>query len=176
MIFWKRLQKNSINLRKPESDADLLFTQPLMYSWILNHQLAIGPMPRRTFQWNQLEEVGFKTRFSCCYPHENIFAPIPIDWSSTNIPLPDHRQQESLDIDKLKLALDTAEKLVITSAPVYLHCFAGQERSSLLAVGLTSKIKNIDVFSALEWVRRCHPISAPDYEYLEMLETILKDN
>ena len=158
MIFWKRLQKNSINSRKPESDSDLLFTQPLMYSWILNHQLAIGPMPRRTFQWNQLEEVGFKTRFSCCYPYENIFAPIPIDWSSANIPLPDHRQQESLDIDKLKLALDTAEKLVIASAPVYLHCFAGQERSSLLAVGLTSKIKNIDVFSALEWVRRCHPI------------------
>jgi protein-tyrosine phosphatase len=88
--------------------------------------------------------------------------------------LPDHRQQEILDIDKLSLALTTAEQLVLTSAPVYLHCFAGQERSSLLAVGLTSKFKNIDVFSALEWVRRCHPISSPSYEYLEMLEKILK--
>jgi hypothetical protein len=43
-----------------------------------------------------------------------------------------------------------------------------------MAVGLTAKIKNIDVFSSLEWVRRCHPISAPNYEYLEMLEIILK--
>jgi hypothetical protein len=175
MAFWKKLQQISNDPPKPAPAQELLFTQPLIYSWILNHQLAIGPMPRRTFQWNQLEDVGFKTRFSCCYPQENVFAPIPDDWSSANVPLPDHRQQESLGIDRLRLALNTAEELVVTSSPVYLHCFAGQERSSLMAVGLTARIKNIDVFSALEWVRRCHPISAPSYEYLEMLETILKN-
>jgi hypothetical protein len=175
MAFWKKLKQISNDPPKPAPVQELLFTQPLIYSWILNHQLAIGPMPRRTFQWNQLEDVGFKTRFSCCYPQENVFAPIPDDWSSANVPLPDHRQQESLGIDRLRLALNTAEELVVTSSPVYLHCFAGQERSSLMAVGLTARIKNIDVFSALEWVRRCHPISAPSYEYLEMLETILKN-
>lgn len=175
MSFWKKLQRSLSQPTKPVFAEDPLFNQPLMYSWILNHQLAIGPMPRRTFQWNQLEDVGFKTRFSCCYPQENVFAPIPSDWSSANIPLPDHRQQESLDIDKLRLALSTAEELVISSAPVYLHCFAGQERSSLLAVGLTAKFKKIDVFTALEWVRRCHPISSPIYEHLEMLEVILQN-
>jgi hypothetical protein len=174
MSFWNKRPKQSNNQIGSLVQDDFLFNQPLLYSWILNHQLAIGPMPRRSFQWKQLEDIGFKTRFSCCYPQENVFAPIPIDWCSANIPLPDHRQQESLGIEKLTLALNTAEQLVITSAPVYLHCFAGQERSSLLAVGLTSKIKKIDVFSALEWVRRCHPISAPSYEYLEMLEKILK--
>ena len=173
MAFWNKLQKLSSDPSKPAPAQELLFTQPLIYSWILNHQLAIGPMPRRTFQWNQLEDVGFKTRFSCCYPQENVFAPIPVDWSTANVPLPDHRQQESLTIDKLRLALNTAQELVVTSAPVYLHCFAGQERSSLLAVGLTARIKKIDVFSALEWVRRCHPISSPSYEYLEILEMIL---
>ena len=174
MFFWNQRQKKLGNQSKPISSGDLFYSQPLSYSWILNHQLAIGPMPRRSFQWKQLEDVGFKTRFSCCYPHENVFAPIPSDWSSANIPLPDHRKQELLDYDRLMLALRTAEQLVLTSSPVYLHCFAGQERSSLLAVGLTAKFKNIDVLSALEWVRRCHPISAPSYEYLEMLEKILK--
>jgi len=174
MAFWKKLQKIPNDLPKTVPAQDLLFTQPLIYSWILNHQLAIGPMPRRSFQWNQLEDVGFKTRFSCCYSQENVFAPIPDDWSSANVPLPDHRKQESLDIDRLRMALNTAEELVVSSSPVYLHCFAGQERSSLLAVGLTARIKNIDVFSALEWVRRCHPMSAPSYEYLEILEKILK--
>ena len=174
MFFWNQRQKKLGNQSKPISSGELFYSQPLSYSWILNHQLAIGPMPRRSFQWKQLEDVGFNTRFSCCYPHENVFAPIPSDWSSANIPLPDHRQQELLDIDRLMLALSTAEQLIVTSAPVYLHCFAGQERSSLLAVGLTSKLKNIDVLSALEWVRRCHPISAPNYEHLEMLEKILK--
>jgi len=175
MSFWKKLQRSLSQPTKPVFAEDPLFNQPLMYSWILNHQLAIGPMPRRTFQWNQMEDVGFETRFSCCYPQENVFAPIPSDWSSANIPLPDHRQQESLDIDKLRLALRTAEELVISSSPVYLHCFAGQERSSLLAVGLTAKFKKIDVFTALEWVRRCHPISSPIYEHLEMLEVILQN-
>jgi hypothetical protein len=174
MFFWNKRQKKQGTQSKPISSEDLIYSQPLAYSWILNHQLAIGPMPRRSFQWKQLEDVGFKTRFSCCYPHENVFAPIPSDWSSANIPLPDHRKQELLDYDRLMLALRTAEQLVLTSSPVYLHCFAGQERSSLLAVGLTAKFKNIDVLSALEWVRRCHPISAPNYEYLEMLEKILK--
>jgi hypothetical protein len=175
MFFRKQpSKKNSLNQNSTQSPGDILFTQPLLYSWILNHQLAIGPMPRRSFQWNQLEDVGFKTRFSCCYPYENVFAPIPSDWASANVALPDHRQQESLDEARLTLALNTAEELIKTSSPVYLHCFAGQERSSLMAVGLTAKIKNIDVFSALEWVRRCHPISAPNYEYLEMLEKILK--
>ena len=174
MFFWNKRQKKQGTQSKLISSEDLIYSQPLAYSWILNHQLAIGPMPRRSFQWKQLEDVGFKTRFSCCYPHENLFAPIPSDWSSANIPLPDHRKQELLDYDRLMLALRTAEQLVLTSSPVYLHCFAGQERSSLLAVGLTAKFKNIDVLSALEWVRRCHPISAPSYEYLEMLDKILK--
>jgi hypothetical protein len=175
MSFWKLFQKNLNKPSKLPIGENPLFTQPLIYSWILNHQLAIGPMPRRTFHWNQLGDVGFKTRFSCCYPHENVFAPIPSDWSSANVALPDHRQQEILDIDRLRLALNTAEELVINSAPVYLHCFAGQERSSLLAVGLTAKIKKVDVFAALEWVRRCHPISSPNYEHLEMLDSILKE-
>ena len=175
MFFRRQSSKKNLNKQNiSQSPGDILFTQPLIYSWILNHKLAIGPMPRRSFQWSQLEDVGFKARFSCCYSYENVFAPIPSDWSSANIPLPDHRQQESLDEDRLTLALNTAEELIERSAPVYLHCFAGQERSSLMAVGLTAKIQNIDVFSALEWVRRCHPISAPNYEYLEMLEKILK--
>ncbi len=174
MQFWKMLKKSPSTLSNPGFVQDPLFNQPLMYSWILNQQLAIGPMPRRSFHWNQLEDVGFKTRFSCCYPQENVFAPIPKDWLSANIPLPDHRKQEYLNIDKLRLALNTAEELLNRSAPVYLHCFAGQERSSLMAVGLTAKIKKMDVFESLEWVRRCHPIASPDYEYLEMLETILK--
>ncbi len=175
MAFWKKLQNLSNDQGKPAPVQEELFSQPLIYSWILNRQLAIGPMPRRTFQWNQLEEVGFKTRFSCCYPDENVFAPIPNNWYSVNVPLPDHRQQEPLGIDRLRLALNSAEDLVFTSAPVYLHCFAGQERSSLMAVGLTARINRLDVFSALEWVRRCHPISSPSYEYLEMLESILKE-
>jgi hypothetical protein len=149
--------------------------QPLPYSWILTNKLAVGPMPRIEGHWRQLQEVGFRSRFSCCYPHEEIFAPVPEDWISEKIALPDHRDQEVLQANVLEEALIRCESLIETSAPLYLHCFAGRERSSLVAVGLTARQKDLDVFTALDWVRRCHPAASPIYDHLAILEGVLKE-
>jgi hypothetical protein len=146
----------------------------LPYSWILTQQLAIGPMPRIPAHWAVLEEAGLRGRFSCCYPEEEIFAPVPAHWKSTGVPLPDHRHQEILQRDRLISALDTAESMIRNGTPLYLHCLAGRERSSLMAVGLTARLRDIDIFAALDWVRRCHPASSPLYEHLEILEQALK--
>lgn len=167
-------------LFRPKRDSDLPAKRneqeylPLIYSWILNNQLAIGPMPRVEEHWSYLESLGFHSRFSCCYQHEEAFAPPPSNWTSISMGLPDHRQQEILTIKKLESALSAAENLIYTSnGPVYLHCFAGQERSSLLAIGLTSILREMDLFTALEWVRRCHPNARPIYQHLDILDTLL---
>jgi hypothetical protein len=132
-------------------------------------------MPRLASHWLQLQEAGFRSRFSCCYPHEEIFAPLPQNWISENIPLPDHRNQESLRANVLVEALLRSEGLIKTGAPLYLHCFAGRERSSLIAVGLTARQRDLDVFTALDWVRRCHPIASPIYDHLAILEQVLQE-
>jgi hypothetical protein len=149
----------------------------LQYSWILSNHLAVGPMPRIPEHWDQLTQAGFKGRFSCCYDHENIFAPIPNGWKSAEVSLPDHRNQEKLSVSHLLMAIECAEELLFQDGtPLYLHCFAGRERSPLLAVGLTARLRKIDLFAALAWVRQCHPNALPIYEHLEVMEALLASN
>lgn len=152
----------------PPADA------PLPYSWILTNVLAIGPMPRQPSHWEQLESAGFRARFSCCYPDEEKLSPVPSHWRTESVALPDHREQEELQPERLRLALDRAESLLVQQGPVYLHCFAGRERSALVAVGLTARQRGMDVFAALDWVRRCHPAASPIYGQLDVLDQILR--
>lgn len=147
--------------------------RPLPYSWVLTGQLAVGPMPAGEAHWQQLEQAGLKARFSCCYPHEEGAAPVPPHWLSAGVPLPDHRRQEPLDLERLASALELAHQLLQQGAPVYLHCLAGIERSPLIAVGLTARARNLPLFDALDWVRRCHPAALPLVTHLELLSSLL---
>jgi hypothetical protein len=147
--------------------------KPLPFSWILTKQLAIGPMPLSETHWRQLEDAGFQSRFSCCYLPEEEGRVKPVGWVSDRVSLPDHRDQESLRLETLMMALDRAETMVQHHPPVYLHCLAGRERSPLLAVGITARLRNVDMFEALAWVRRCHPMAMPIYPHLELLEKAL---
>lgn len=144
------------------------------FSWIITGKLAIGPMPRYAEDWRLLEENGIKKRFSCCYAEEHIFTSIPEGWKSKEVSLPDHRLQEELDADRLIYALKEAVHLIeAEQGAVYLHCFAGQERSSLLATGIVSLLENKDLFEGLAWVRQCYPRARPLYAHLDILEKAL---
>jgi len=164
-------QRGFLGRRAPTEKQETL---PLPYSWILTNSLAIGPMPRQPSHWEQLEQAGFRSRFSCCYPEEEQLSPIPDHWQSLSLALPDHRNQEVLRPERLLEALDLARGLLHSSAPIYLHCFAGRERSPLIGVGLTALERQIDVFAALDWVRRCHPAAMPIYDQLDVLDQLLR--
>ena len=147
---------------------------PLTYSWILTGKLAIGPMPRSSLHWLQLENDGFTRRFSCCYSYENIFVPVPGHWSSCEISLPDHRSQDELTLSLLASALTQARLMIVDSSkPLYLHCFAGQERSALMAVGLVCLLENKNLFDSLSYVRQCHKSAKPIYTHLDLLDQLL---
>jgi hypothetical protein len=173
-LFGKKNAKKSEPIKAPES-RDQIPQSDLNFSWIITGKLAIGPMPRGREDWLLLENNGIRKRFSCCYPEEHIFTPIPKDWKSREVSLPDHRLQEDLTSDKLRFALNEVLGLVNEDlGPVYLHCFAGQERSSLLAIGAVSLIEKKDLFDALAWVRQCYKRSRPLYDHLDILERVLK--
>ncbi|MFN6337614.1 MAG: hypothetical protein ACK41W_02635 [Cyanobacteriota bacterium] len=158
-----------------QSKGGLTTYPALPYSWIKIGKLAIGPMPRSEFHWQQLESDGFLYRFSCCYPYEHIYAPIPANWKSNEVSLPDHRSQDLLTTEKLIFALNEAMALVSKAeTPVYLHCFAGQERSVLIAVGITCILEKKDLFDSLNYVRECHKIAKPLYHHLDLLEQVVK--
>jgi hypothetical protein len=151
-------------------------TSPLVYSWIITGKLGIGPIPRTSAHWTQLENDGFRSRFSCCYPQEQIYQPIPNYWKSEQFALPDHRSQEILTIDQLIVALNKAVAVLNQSdSALYLHCFAGQERSALMAVGIVSILQETDLFESLDFIRQCHKKARPLYSHLEILEQALMD-
>lgn len=149
-------------------------SRPLIYSWIQTGKLAIGPLPQTSEQWLQLEQAGFRSRFSCCYPEEEIFAAAPSSWLSDRVSLPDHRRQEPMQPEQLAAALLQAESVIKTQPATYLHCFAGRERSALVAVGLLARSQGIDVLKALERVRLCHPGASPIFSDLDQLERLIK--
>jgi len=149
-------------------------SRPLLYSWIQSGKFAIGPMPQTAEQWLQLEQVGFRSRFSCCYPEEEIFAAAPSSWLCDRVSLPDHRRQESMKLEQLAMALLQAEAVIESQPATYLHCFAGRERSPLIAVGLVSRSQGVDVLTALDRVRLCHPAASPIFSDLDLLERLLK--
>ena len=175
MVFRRILRRSNPNQADPASLEAQLPPPPLPYSWVLSNQLAIGPMPQASLHWDQLQQAGFQSRFSCCYAEEEQFgAQLPEGWSSSGVSLPDHREQEPLEAERLIKAIRSAHTLVTQNSPTYLHCLAGRERSSLMAVALTSLIKDLDIFESLDWVRRCHPRASPLYDQLELLDQVLR--
>jgi len=162
-------QSTSINRQPTVQDG-----RPLSYSWILTGKFAIGPMPQTAEQWLQLEQAGFRSRFSCCYPEEEIFAAPPSSWQSIRVSLPDHRRQEEMKPEQLATALLHAEAVIDSQPATYLHCFAGRERSPLIAVGLLARSQGIDMLTALDRVRLCHPAAFPIFSDLDQLEKLLQ--
>jgi hypothetical protein len=154
-------------------DPAALAPPPLIYSWVITGRLAIGPLPRSKAHWQQLQDAGFRSRFSCCYPHEEVVAP-PEDWLQGGVSLPDHRRQEPLRPERVALALEKAGQIIRSQPATYLHCMAGMERSPLIAVGLLARERNLDVLEALEAIRLCHPRATPIYSDLDLLEQVLK--
>ena len=148
----------------------------LPVNWILAGRLALGPLPSNTEHWLHLDALGLRARFSCCYPEELEGQPTPPEhWHDCGIALPDHRCQEPLNPQKLQDAITAVIAAMDEYGPVYIHCFAGRERSPLVAIGVIAQTQNIDIFAALDWMRRCHPEAAPLFDQLELLDGLLRE-
>jgi len=175
-FFFRKKTSYDHNLRIRDSSDVPKISSRLSFAWILTGKLAIGPMPRLFEDWDLLEKNGLKKRFSCCYPEEHVFIPPPEDWLSREVSLPDHRKQEELTVRTLIYSLREALTLLsLDDNPLYLHCFAGQERSSLIATGIVSLIEKKDLLDSLAYVRQCYPKARPLYEQLDILDQALKD-
>lgn len=143
-------------------------------TWLRTRKLAIGPMPRNPDHWRSLQQQGVRSIFSCCDPSEGPWQP-PSEWLQCQFPLPDHRQPDAMTKEMLASALSAALDLYQAAPPLYLHCWAGMERSPLLAVGLLCRAESLDLFDALGQVRSQHPIAKPLAPHLVILESILVD-
>lgn len=147
---------------------------PQPFSWLRTRRLALGGFPQRTEQWQALEAAGIGQVFSCCDPGEGCWTP-PGHWRSERLALPDHRGSTVVSATQLEEALDRLQAMLTAEdAPaLYLHCWAGMERSPLLAVGLLCRLENLPFFDALAQVRSLHRDARPITAHLVVLEEVL---
>jgi len=146
---------------------------PEPFSWIRSGRLAIGAFPRQPDHWQGLEASGIRRVFSCCHPDEAPWTPPP-HWVARQLALPDHRSPGQLDEPLLRQAIDELQQLYHQGdGALYLHCWAGQERSALMAVALLCRSEGLALFDALAQVRRCHPQARPIMAQLALLEQVL---
>lgn len=143
-----------------------------LFTWLRSRRLAIGPMPQTPAHWGLLEQQGVQSIFSCCDPSEGPWQP-PQHWRQGRVSLPDHRNPEQMTPALLEHGLHAALELYQAAPPLYLHCWAGMERSPLLAVGLLCRAEGLELFEALAQVRAQHPIAKPLVPHLVILEAIL---
>lgn len=146
---------------------------PQPFSWLRTRRLAVGGFPRQPEHWQALEAAGIGQVFSCCDPSEGEWEP-PDHWPSGRVALPDHRSSAPPTAAQLQQALDQLEAMLAGDQhPLYLHCWAGMERSPLLAVGLLCRLDNVPFFDALAQVRSLHPRARPITAHLVVLEQLL---
>jgi len=144
----------------------------LSISWLRTRRLAIGPMPQIQQHWLALQQQGVQSIFSCCEVEEGPWLP-PQEWTQRRFPLPDHRQPDVMTSAMLDQAINAALDLYRTGSPLYLHCWAGKERSPLVAIGLLCRAESLNLFEALAQVRSQHPIAKPLISHLLILESLL---
>jgi protein-tyrosine phosphatase len=129
-------------------------------------------MPQTPHHWLALQHQGIQSIFSCCDVAEGPWLP-PQEWPQRCVPLPDHRQPDAMTSKMLDQAINAALDLYSTKLPLYLHCWAGMERSPLVAIGLLCRAESLNLFDALAQVRCQHPISKPLIAHLLILESLL---
>jgi len=154
--------------RRPGASPPTTYT----CSWLRSGRLVIGAMPTNDDHWRSLERQGVSSVFSCCDPSEGLWQP-PSHWQRIQLPLPDHRNPHDLDPTALKRAVDAAWQLYRDTPALYIHCWAGMERSPLVAIGLLCKAESLSIFDALAQVRALHPPARPITSHLVVLEEIL---
>jgi hypothetical protein len=130
-------------------------------------------MPQSQQHWLELRQQGVQSIFSCCEEEEGPWLP-PQEWQQQRFPLPDHRRPDEMTGAMLNQAINSALDQYNTGFPLYLHCWAGMERSPLVAIGLLCRAESLNLFETLEKVRFQHPIAKPLMPHLLILESLLK--
>ena len=63
--------------------------------------------------------------------------------------------------------------LYVSTSSIYIHCWAGQERSVLMGIGLLSLQDDMSIFESLDYVKRMHRPAKPLFSQLALLEKVI---
>ena len=125
--------------------------------WILQGELAVGPLPNSESMADWMT-YGFKSVLTVCSEQEGSPPSELVDSVSwRRIPLVDSHYDVPMAGAELSKAVESAQELVKSAKPLYVHCVAGMERSPSVCVAYLCRYKGMPLWEALNWVKQSNP-------------------
>ena len=129
--------------------------------WVLNNELAVGPAPLKESHFEYLANKNIKSILNLCNEkeapiHEN-FKPL---FNFERFTLPDHKVNKQIEVYEIKEIIEIIESLKFFGA-VYVHCFAGVERSPLICMAWLISKHKLSPQRSLDYLMEVHKGSNP---------------
>tara|TARA_B100000212_G_scaffold288705_1_gene229811 strand:+ start:25805 stop:26251 length:447 start_codon:yes stop_codon:yes gene_type:complete len=143
------------------------------FNWILINKLALGSLPKEFNDFQKLNKQGIKSIMCLCSKKEiEISKEIIKEIEKFEIikyPLPDHRYDKLPSINEVNEAVEILNNL-IEKGPVFIHCYAGLERSPLICMAWLIKYKKLTIFESLQYLMEVNKGTNPLPGQLKILE------
>ena len=140
--------------------------------WVLNNELAVGPAPLKESHFEYLAHKNIKSILNLCSEQE---APIDENFKSLfnfkRFTLPDHKVNKQIEIYEIKEIIKIIESLKYSGA-VYIHCFAGIERSPLICMAWLISKHKLSPQRSLDYLMEVHKGSNPLPSQYKLLSQI----
>ena len=129
--------------------------------WVLSNELAVGPAPLKKSHFEYLANKKIKSILNLCNEKE---APIDETFKSVfnfeRYTLPDHKVNKEIEINEINEIIKIIESLK-SSGAVYIHCFAGVERSPLICMAWLISKHKLSPQRSLDYLMEVHKGSNP---------------
>ncbi len=145
----------------------------LSFSWVLVDELMVGSAPLNNDHLMLLESEGINSVLTLCSSKEvNISEDINKYFIHKSFILPDHTFQKYPQPNEIISVLEILEDL-IGKGPVYVHCFAGIERSPLICMAWLIKKYKMRVNESLRYMMNIHKKTNPLPGQIECLHKLV---
>lgn len=166
--FWKKLTQKSPGQSSNRKDR-------FCCHWVLPRKLAIGPLPIHKNHYARLQEEQIETILSLCPEAEGAIQPeFKSQFQCLCYPLLDSHYQEPLKPEDLAEAVKLVHQTLEEGKSLYIHCFAGIERSPTVCLAYLCRHQGLELWESLRFLKEVHRRSAPTETELQAIQAYLK--
>lgn len=143
------------------------------FNWILVNKLAVGSYPREKKDFEKLKDEGIVSIFSLCNLDEILLNQNEVNnFIFKNLALPDHKSGRFPTGDEINKSINTLNFL-IEKGPVFVHCFAGIERSPLVCMAWLKINHKLSTYESLQYMMEMNPGTNPLPGQLKILDNLI---
>ncbi|MEB3338797.1 MAG: dual specificity protein phosphatase [Leptolyngbyaceae bacterium] len=163
-----------IRLRKGIKQEPVVCQIKPPMSWVIPGKLAVGRSPRAA-DGTVLAAANIKVIFSLCANSEKS---LPEEFMQLfrclRLVLPDSHYATEIKVKQLAAAVDIVQHSIESQLPILVHCLAGVERSPTVCIAYLCRHHNLELWEAINWLKRVHPSSMPTESQIRVVREFLE--